>query len=231
MKRIGIVACSSEGAALCYRTICLEAQEQMGRHAHPEVMLHNVCLADYMNHISPKANWKKVAELMLRSANALKQAGAEFLICPDNTIHEALPYVLPRTPLPWMHIAEVVGEEAKRNGFTRLGLTGTKFLVSGQVYPEKLEQLGIDLVRPTEEQQQRINDIIFDELVRGEQTLSSLFYFQQVIEMLKTRGCDAVILGCTELPLLVGEEDTVLPILDSTRLLARAALDYAIKGK
>ncbi len=228
MKRIGIVGCSAEGAALCYRTICLEAEPYMGKHAHPEIVLHTISLAEYMNYISPRANWKKVGDLMLRSAHALKQAGADFLICPDNTVHEALPHVLPNSPLPWLHIAEEVGKEAKRQGFERLGITGTKFLVSGPVYPEKLEQMGIRCVQPTPAQQERVNDIIFDELVRGEQVLESLFYFQQVIEQLKTAGCDAVVLGCTELPLLVGDDEAPLPMLDSTRILARAALNYAL---
>jgi aspartate racemase len=227
-KHIGIVGCSAEGAALCYRTICLEAEPLMGKHAHPEVTMHTISLAEYMKRIDAGAGWKPVAELMLRSAQTLKRAGADFLICPDNTVHEALPFVLPRSPLPWLHIAEEVGKEAKRRGFRKLGITGTKFLVSGPVYPEKLERMDIDYVRPTQAQQEQINTIIFDELVRGQQTPESLFYFEQVIESLKLQGCDAVVLGCTELPLLVNENESPLPTLDSTRTLARAALRYAI---
>lgn len=228
-RHIGIVGCSAEGAALCYRTICLEAEPFMGKHAHPEVSLHTISLAQYMQHISPSADWPQVAELMLQSAEALKRAGANFLICPDNTIHQAMPYVLQRSPLPWLHIAEEVGREAQRRGFRKLGITGTKFLVSGPVYPEKLDQMGIACVRPTADQQERINDIIFDELVRGHRKSESLFYFQQAIMGLKNLGCDAVVLGCTELPLLVGDEETALPTLDSTRLLARAALRHALQ--
>jgi aspartate racemase len=227
-KHIGIVGCSAEGAALCYRTICLEAEPLMGKHAHPEVTMHTIALAEYMKPIDAGAGWKPVAELMLRSSEVLKRAGADFLICPDNTVHEALPFVLPRSPLPWLHIAEEVGKEAKRRGFRKLGITGTKFLVSGPVYPEKLERMDIDYVRPTQAQQEQINTIIFDELVRGEQKPESLFYFEQVIESLKLQGCDAVVLGCTELPLLVNENESPLPTLDSTRTLARAALRYAI---
>ncbi|HEX3585542.1 MAG TPA: amino acid racemase [Candidatus Angelobacter sp.] len=227
-KHIGIVGCSAEGAALCYRTICLEAEPLMGKHAHPEVTMHTISLAEYMKRIDAGAGWKPVAELMLRSAQTLTRAGADFLICPDNTVHEALPFVLPRSPLPWLHIAEEVGKEAKRRGFRKLGITGTKFLVSGPVYPEKLERMDIDYVRPTQAQQEQINTIIFDELVRGQQTPESLFYFEQVIESLKLQGCDAVVLGCTELPLLVNENESPLPTLDSTRTLARAALRYAI---
>jgi aspartate racemase len=166
---------------------------------------------------------------MLWSAEALKRAGADFLICPDNTIHEAMPYVLPQSPLPWLHIAEEVGKEAKRRGFKKLGLTGTKFLVSGPVYPEKLEQLGLSYLRPSEEQRERINSIIFDELVLGRQTAEALKYFQQVIEQFKSDGCDAVVLGCTEIPLLIDDSKSPLPTLDSTRTLARAALRHALE--
>ena len=228
-KHIGIVGCSAEGAALCYRTICLEAEPLMGRHAHPEVTMHTICLADYMKPIDAGAGWKPVAELMLRSAEVLKSAGADFLICPDNTIHQAMPFVLPRSPLPWLHIAEEVGKEAKRRGFRKLGLTGTKFLVSGPVYPEKLERMGIDYVRPTSAQQERINTIIFDELVLGRQTAEGLAYCQGVIQDLKEQGCDAVVLGCTELPLLISDRESALPTLDSTRTLARAALRHALE--
>jgi aspartate racemase len=229
-RHIGIVGCSAEGAALCYRTICLEAEPLMGMHAHPEVTMHTICLAEYMKPIEAGAGWEPVAELMLRSAEALKRAGADFLICPDNTIHQALPFVLPRSPLPWLHIAEEVGKEAARRGFNKLGLTGTKFLVNGPVYAEKLEQLGIGYVRPTEAQQERINSIIFDELVRGRQTAEALAYLQQVIEQFKGQGCDAVVLGCTEIPLLIGDRESSLPTLDSTRNLARAALRHALQG-
>ncbi len=229
-KHIGIVGCSAEGAALCYRTICLEAEPLMGKHMHPEVTMHTIPLAEYMKPIELTDDWKEVSGLMLKSAEVLERAGADFLVCPDNTIHEAMPYVVPRSPLPWLHIAEEVGKEAKRRRFKKLGITGTKFLVSGPVYPEKLEKMGIGYVRPTREQQEQVNTIIFDELVRGRQTPESLFYFEQVIESFKTQGCDAVVLGCTELPLLVSESESPLPALDSTRTLARAALRHALAG-
>src|SRR6267154_5606675 len=160
-QHIGIVACSAEGAALCYRTICVEGAALFGAHAHPEVSMHTPSLADYMAHIY-RDDWPRLGELMLASADKLKRAGADFLICPDNTIHQALPFVLPQSPLPWLHIAEEVGKDAKRRGYRKLGITGTKFLVSGPVYPEKLEQMGIAYLLPTREQQEDINTIIFD---------------------------------------------------------------------
>jgi len=140
-QHIGIAACSAEGAALCYRTICVEGAALFGPHAHPEVSMHTPSLADYMAHIY-RDDWPRVAELMLASADKLKKAGADFLICPDNTIHQALPYVLPRSPLPWLHIAEVVAAEAAARGFRRIGVTGTRWLVDSEVYPEKLSARG-----------------------------------------------------------------------------------------
>ncbi len=226
-KHIGIVACSAEGAALCYRTICVEGAALMGRHDHPEVSMHTHSLAQYMDCIYAD-NWQGVAELMLSSAEKLAKIGAEFLICPDNTIHKALPLVRPRSPLPWLHISEVVGEEAIRCGYRQLGITGTKYLVESSVYPQALEKRGLGWLRPNEEQRERINQIIMDELVYGQFKPESLAFFQQVIESLKHRGCDAVVLGCTEIPLLVSDETSPLPTLDSTRLLARAALKEAV---
>jgi aspartate racemase len=229
-KHIGIVACSAEGAALCYRTICVEGAAVMGRHNHPEVSMHTHALAQYMNCIYAD-DWQGVAGLMLSSADKLARMGAEFLVCPDNTIHQALPLVRPRSPLPWLHIAEVVGDEAIRHGYRQLGITGTKYLVESSVYPQALEKRGLGWLRPTEEQRVRINRIIMDELVYGQFKPEALAYLQQVIESLKKRGCDAVVLGCTEIPLLVSSEKSPLPTLDSTRLLARAALREAVSGQ
>ncbi|MCI0521684.1 MAG: amino acid racemase, partial [Chloroflexi bacterium] len=195
-QHIGIVACSAEGAALCYRTICLEGTQLMGRHAHPEVSMHNHCLAQYMP-FCEEGNWEGVAGLMLDSAHKLASMGADFLICPDNTIHQALPWVTPKSPLPWLHIAEEVAREAKRRNFRKLGLTGTKYLVESQVYPKKLEEAGIQHLRPEPEEREEINRIIFEELVNARFLPESLAYFQKVIARMQGAGCDAVVLGCT----------------------------------
>ncbi len=226
-KHIGIVACSAEGAALCYTTICVEGAALMGPHAHPQVSMHTFSLAEYMNYIYA-GDWQGVAGLMLSSAEKLASIGADFLICPDNTIHQAMPLVRPQSPLPWLHIAEEVAGEAARRGFRRLGLTGTRYLVESSVYPDALAARGIDFVRPQPAERERINQIIFDELVYGTFASDSLRYLARVIQRLKDNGCDAVVLGCTEIPLLVTPETSPLPTLDSTRLLARAALRHAV---
>ena len=226
---IGIVACSAEGASLCYRTICAEGAQRLGPHGHPEVSMHTPPLADYVECLD-RGDWAGVGELMLASANKLAAIGADFLICPDNTIHQAMPYVLPRSPLPWLHIAEVVADEAVRRGYRRLGLTGTRWLVDSEVYPEKLAARGLEWVRPDTAERAEIGRIIMDELVYGVFKPEGVAYFQKTIGGLKAQGCDAVVLGCTEIPLIVDDANSPLPTLDSTRLLARAALDRATQG-
>lgn len=228
-QHIGIVACSAEGAALCYRTVCLEGTELMGRHAHPEVSMHTHSLADYMRSIAAD-DWAGVASLMMSSAEKLARAGADFLICPDNTIHQAFDLIEHRSPRPWLHIAQEVACEAKRCHFKRLGVLGTRFLMEGPVYPEKLKAAGLEHRIPEDKDRERINQIIFEELVYAQFTPQSLVYFTEVIRDLRDQGCDAVVLGCTEIPLLVTPESSPLPTLDSTRLLARAALRKAIAG-
>ena len=227
-QHIGIVACSGEGAALCYRTIYLEGAERMGPHNHPEISLHNHSLAEYMKFIG-RDDWAGVAELMMSSAEKLARAGVDFLICPDNTIHQAFDLVAHRSPRPWLHIAQVVAGEAKRQGYQRVGVLGTKYLMEGPVYPDSLQAAGLRTSIPGAPERERINRIIFDELVYGKFLPQSLAYFIEVIRRLKDEACDAVALACTEIPLLVPPEVSPLPVLDSTRLLARAALRKAIE--
>jgi len=197
----------------------------MGAYDHPEVSMHTHSLGSYMKSIEG-GDWAGVGDLMLSSARKLERAGADFLICPDNTIHQALGFV--EMPLPWLHIADAVADEALRRGFRCLGLTGTRWLVESEVYPERLSARGLSFLRPATEEREAINRVIFDELVHGVVTSDSLGCFQGVIGNLKEAGADAVVLGCTEIPLLVDDPNSVLPTLDSTRLLARAALRRAV---
>ena len=225
-SHIGIVACSAEGAALCYRTICIEGPALMGDYNHPEVSMHTFPFKLHVDRMR-RDDWQEVAALMLSSAVKLAQIGADFAICPDNTAHRALPMVRPRSPIPWLHIAEEVTREAARLGYRKIGLTGTQSLVAGNVYPAALAAADIQAVRPTEDQQREVDAIIFNELVYGKFLPKSFAYLLDVMISLKDAGCDAVVLGCTELPILVGDQLTPLPTLDSTRILARAALAKA----
>jgi aspartate racemase len=228
-QHIGIVACSAEGAALCYRTICVEGAQLLGTHAHPEVSMHTHSLAHYMDCIY-RDDWRGVGELMLESAGKLASIGAEFAICPDNTIHQALPYIESRSPLPWLHIAQEVAAHAAERGLRRIGLTGTRWLVESEVYPQKLAAMGLEYLRPSAAECAEINRIIMDELVCDVRRPEAVAYFQQVMARLKQQGADAVVLGCTEIPLIMNDANSPLPTLDSTRLLARAALRRAAQG-
>lgn len=226
-KHVGIVGVSAEGAALCYRTLCVEGAELIGRHGHPEVTLHTYSLADYMRHIDA-GDWSAVGELLLSSVAHLQRSGAELLICPDNTVHQAIDLVRDRSPLPWLHIAEEVAAVAAGRGFRRVLVLGTRYLMESPVYPAKLGPRGIQHETPGREDRERINALTLDELVNGRFTDATRAYFGGIIADGQHRGCDSVALACTEFPLLIGERDSVLPILDSTRILARAALRAAV---
>lgn len=226
-QHVGIVACSAEGASLCYRTICVEGAEFLGPHGHPEVTMHSHSLADYVKYLDA-GDWSGVGDLMLASADRLAGAGADFLICPDNTIHQALAGIESRSPLPWLHIAEVVAGQALEEGYRRVGLLGTRWLVESDVYPQKLRGRGLSWALPGDQEREEINRIIMDELVRGVFRPEAVAYHQRVIEGLGAQGCDAVVLGCTEIPLIMDDSNSPLPTLDSTRLLARAALQRTV---
>lgn len=227
-KHIGIVACSAEGAALCYTTICTEAPELMGtRHAHPEVSVHTHPFSDYVRLIDAGA-WDGVAALMLSSEEKLVRAGANLIICPDNTIHLVFDDVIKKARRPWLHIAEEVAKEAQRLKYQRVGIIGTIHTMEGRVYKDKLDAIGIGHCIPAPKDRDLINRIIFDELVGARFTGEARAYISGLIEEMKGGGCDAVALACTEIPLLITPEVSQLPVLDSTRLLARAALRAAL---
>lgn len=199
----------------------------LGTHAHPNIALYGHSLKDYVVALE-EGDYSEVADLMLESAARLARAGADFVVCPDNTIHTAIDLVRQRSPLPWLHIAETVAHEARDRGVRKAAVLGTKWLVASDVYPKALEAEGIDYLRPNLDEQLETNRIIMDELVNDIQNPESVFYFQRVIGKMRDRGCDAVILGCTEIPLIISDQNSELPTLDSTRLLADAALRFSI---
>jgi aspartate racemase len=229
VQHIGIVACSAEGAALCYREICRLGDERIGRHDHPRITLDSIPLARWMPAFDAGDD-AALAALMLESARTLAGAGADLALCPDNSAHVAWAHLEPASPIPWLHIARVVADEAARCGHRRVGVLGTRFTMGGTVYADALGALDIDTVVPDPEDAATVDRIIFDELVGGVATAASRRAYQGIIERLAGRGCDAVALACTEIPLLIAPGDSSLPTLDSTRLLAAAALSRAVTG-
>jgi aspartate racemase len=226
-KHIGIVSVNYEGTALCYRSICMEAASVLGEYKHPQITIHSFPLADYLPFIS-KLDWEGVAGLLLDSTERVARAGADFAISPCNTTHEAFQLIRSRSPIPWLHIAEVVGDTAASRGLMKLGILGTRFVMEGNLYRETLSQRGIEAVIPEKDDRERINKLILDELVKGILHDSTRKFFRSVVSELAHNGCDAVVMGCTEIPLILGPEDVEIPLLDSTRLLAKAALAEAL---
>jgi len=227
MKHIGILAHSFEGAALCFRTACLEGVRRLGPHSHPEITM--TCAPMSLLLEAWERNDKQVLRAaFMEDARKLAAAGSDFFVCPDNTAHIALESQGEPYPIPGLHIGEVVAEQAARDGRTKIGILGTRFTMTGPVYPGSLGRRRIDWAVPEEADRKIIDDVIFNQLCLGEFREESRDAYVRIIEKLKADGCDAVALVCTEIPLLIRQEDSPLPILDSTRLLAAAAVDVAV---
>ncbi len=227
MKHIGILAHSFEGATLCFRTACLEGVERLGAHMHPEITMTCSPMALVLD------AWERGDNAELRSffmadAAKLAAAGADFFVCPDNTAHIALESEGEPFPLPGLHIGEVVAGEAQKRGYRKVGILGTKYTMTGPVYPGALGRRGIAWAIPDEADRKIVDDIIFQELCLGVFTDESREAYVRIIDKLASEGCDAVALVCTEIPLLITPEVSPLPTLDSTRLLARTAVEVAI---
>jgi aspartate racemase len=227
-KHIGVVACSVEGAALCLREIAAYSPNFMGEHLHPQVTLSCIAMGEWLPAFN-RGDYEEVADFMLRETEIVAKAGAQLAICPDNSAHLAFKHVAARSPIPWLHIAEEVAKAAVRGGYRHSALLGTRFTMSGPVYPEVFKRYDLKISVPAESDQRIVDEIIFKELVNGIFSEASRRRYNEVIDRMKASGCDNVILGCTEIPLLVRADDCPLPALDSTRLLARAAVDAALQ--
>jgi len=226
MKHIGILAHSAEGATLCYRTIWMEGIRRLGPHRHPEITLTGVAMDLALEGYD--RDLASVRALFVRDMGKLAAAGAEFFILPDNTAHIALELPGDPFPIPCLHIGEVVAEQAASHGYRRVGIMGTDWTMTGPVYPGALGRRGIGWEVPDEADRRTIHAIIFDELCLGTITDASRAAYVAIIRKFEARGCDAIALVCTEIPLLIRPGDSPLPTLDSTRLLAEAAVEVAL---
>ena len=230
MKTIGIAAHSAEGGALCFLTACHAGAEQLGAHLHPEIVLSAVPMGLSM------PGWEAddhdaVARHLVRGIRSVADAGADFFICPDNTAHIVLEKYAHEFPIPGLHIAHVVCHEIARQGWTRIGLLGTKWTMTGPVYERALAERGMERLIPDEATRSRLNAAIFEELCQGKFVDKTVHLFQRAIDSLRTQGAQCVILGCTEIPLIINNDNATLPVLDSTRLLARHAVEVAVDDR
>jgi aspartate racemase len=227
VKHLGILAHSSEGAALCFRAFCLEGFRELAAYDHPDVTMDCIPLARCIP-AWERGDHDEIRATLAVSATRLARAGADFFVCPDNSAHIALELPGPDFPLPGLHIGEVVAERAARDGRRRLGILGTRFTMEGPVYPRALGRRGIVAEVPDADDRATVHRIIMDELVHSVVEDRSRDEYVRVIERLAARGCDAVALVCTEIPLLVTPDVSPLPTLDSTRLLAHGAFEVAV---
>ncbi len=228
MRHLGILGHSAEGAALCFRTSCHEGAGALGPHTHPDVTLDCIAFGPCMPAYE-RGDHRAVRDVVAVGVARLAAAGADFFACPDNTVHQALEEPGPDLALPGLHIARVVADRAAGEGRRVVGVLGTAFTMDGPVYPQALSRHGIRTEVPETADRDTVDRIIFTELVDGVVTDASRRHLQDVVRRLAARGCDAVALACTELPLLLTARTSPLPVLDSTRLLARAALDVALE--
>ena len=229
-NRIGILAHSGEGAALCFLECIHEGENRLGPHVHPDIVMDIEPMGPVLDAWEMR-DYAPIVTVFRRQATRLKDAGAAFWVCPDNTAHIAFEAMTEPLPLPGLHIAEIVAEQAAARGFRQIGITGTRWTMEGPVYPGALARRGLAFVTPPEDDKAAIQAMIFDELVRGKVTDTARRRLSLAVERLKGQGCDAVVLGCTELPMLLNEQNSPLPPLDSTRLLARAAVDVALGSR
>ena len=227
MKHIGILAHSFEGATLCFRTACLEGVARFGPHMHPEITMAVSPMALVLDAWERGDN-AELRSFFMRDAEKLAAAGADFFVLPDNTAHIAMESPGTPFPIPGLNIGEVVADQAAKDGRNKVGILGTKYTMNGPVYPGALGRRGIGWAVPSPDDQKIVNDIIFDELCLGEFRDESREAYVRIIEKLEAEGCDAVALVCTEIPLLFTPDVSPLPTLDSTRLLAKAAVEVAI---
>jgi aspartate racemase len=227
MRHIGILAHSADGAALCFLEMVRESARRLGEHEHPEITLSILPMAPVLAAYR-EDDLARVRAHLVRTADRLAAAGCDFFACPDNTAHAALESPGPPLPLPGLHIADLVALQAKADGRKRVGLLGTNWTMTGTVYPAAFARAGIELAVPPEDERRFVDDVIFKELCQGRVRAASRAETVRIIEDLGRAGCDSVALSCTELPLLIAPDDSPLPTLDSTRLLARAAVAVAL---
>jgi aspartate racemase len=230
MLHIGILAHSADGAALCFLEIVRESARRLGPHRHPEITLSIQAMGPTLP-LYERNELAALKDYMAHDAKRLAEAQCDFFVCPDNTAHIVFESPGAPMPLPGLHIAEIVAQRAKADGRRCVALLGTKWTMEGPVYAGAFARAGLDMRIPNDAERKMIDDSIFSELTLGVFNDETRAKYLAVIERLKTQGCDAVALSCTEIPILIPPGVSPLPSLDSTRLLAHEAVAAAIEGK
>lgn len=229
-SRIGICAHSYEGGTLCFVTACREGATLLGPHMHPNIILSAIPMGLSMPGWESD-DYDEIAKHLYNGVEQIARAGADFFICPDNTCHIVLEKIIDKLPIPGLHIADVVCREIITNGWKKVGLLGTTWTMIGPVYSNAFKARKLTRMIPNEMFRDQINRAIFEELCQGIFKQETVGLFQNAIDVLRQQGAQCVILGCTEIPLIINASNSALPILDTTRLLAKYAVKYALSGK
>lgn len=227
VKHIGIVAVSPEGSALCYREIYRYATRIIGQTGHPTVTIHNEPLQRYVEAVM-RDDWHAVGELLAKSAKILAAAGAEFCIVPDNLMQHGVHLAESISPIPWLTMTELVAERIARDGRRAVGLIGTKMVMYGSTYQTHLGLKGVKVLIPDGDEADTVDGIIFRELIYGVVRQESERRLVGVMQHLRDAGCEGVILGCSEAPLLIRADNAPVPVYDPTSLLAEGAVRCAV---
>lgn len=229
MKTIGLIGGMSwESTLPYYRQINEGVRERQGGLHSARLVLYSVDFAD-IEHLQHEGNWDAAGQMLARAAQALQRAGADFLVLATNTMHKVAPAIEQAAELPLLHIADPTAEAIRAAGLRRVGLLGTRFTMEQEFYRQRLEQHhGIEVLIPDAQGRQTVHDIIYDELCQGRVLDDSRQRYRQVIAELIDRGAEAIILGCTEIGLLVSAEDSSVPLYDTARLHALAAVEQAL---
>lgn len=230
MKTIGMIGGMSwESSLEYYRIMNQAAKEKLGGFHSAPCILYSVDFND-VEKLQHQGDWESLTRLMIEAAQSVKKAGADFLVICTNTMHKMADDVQRAIQIPLLHIADVTAEAVKANGQSVVGLLGTKFTMEQDFYKGRLQEIhGIDVLIPEDKERQVIHDILYNELCLGEIKELSKGKFQSIIQNLVQRGAQGVILGCTEIPLIVRQEDYEIPLYDTTALHARAAVDFALQ--
>ena len=225
-KQIGIVAVSPEGAALCYQQLFRHAASILSPENHPIVSMHNIPLAHYV-HAVRNDDWRLVGTLLRQSADILASNGAEFCFTPDNAVQHSVHLAEVGSPIPWMKMTQAVADRIQTDQRSTIGVIGTKYVTTGSVYQTDLGMRGIKIVRPEDQDAERLDQIIFDELVFGIRNKSSQSEMLEIVNRLADRGCEGIILGCSEAPMMIDDENCPLPIYNASDIMAEDAIRFA----
>jgi aspartate racemase len=227
-KKIGILGgMSPESTVEYYQYITHSYTDRFGDYGYPEIIIYSVSFQPYVDW-PQQDRWDLVAQGLSEAAQKLEAAGADFIVIATNTMHLVFDQVQASVSVPMLSLLDAVGEAILARGMKTVGLLGTKFAMEKGFYQDALARRGITVLVPDADDREYVNAVIYDELVAGQIRDESRAGFVTIIERLAERGAEGVILGCTEIPLLVGEADAGIPLFDTTVIHAEAALNYAL---